>query len=166
MERSYYKQARDKALKDYKEISRQIHELNLRKGQLRETILALNSLCSRLPHVESLVLSNAIRVVYATTTRFLSAIEVKGKLEDLGYNVSRFKNPLASIHTALERMAKTDELSKREDEDEKKFEAGKKLKKPPVEIRHSEADSALAVMRTGDEDKADETEDKSLGHSR
>jgi hypothetical protein len=162
MERSYYKEARDKALKDYKEISRQIHELNLRKGQLRETIMALNSLCSRLPNVESLSLSNAIRVVYATATRFLSAIEVKGKLEDLGYNVSRFKNPLASIHTALERMAKTDELSKRTDEDIKKFEAGKKLKKPPIDVQSSS--SALAVI--SDEDKADEADDKSLGQSR
>jgi hypothetical protein len=165
MERSYYKQARDKALKDYREISRQIHELNLRKGQLRETITALNSLCSRLPNVESLSLSNAIRVVYATANRFLTPIEVKGKLEDLGYNVSRFKNPLASIHTALERMAKTDELSKREDEDEKKFEAGKKLKKPPVEVQSSGGDAALAAMGIGDEDKEDKTDDQSLGQS-
>ena len=137
MDQAFYKQALAKAFKDYAELVQQLHELNLRKAQLTETIRALNSLCSKPPSVNSLSLSDAIRLVFANSGQFMTPLEVRGRLKEFGYDLSKFKNPLASIHTALERMAEAEELSRGEDEDQKSFEAGDKLKKPPLEIEHS-----------------------------
>jgi hypothetical protein len=66
------------------------------------------------------------------SNRPLSAIEIRSKLTDLGFNLDQFSNPLASIHTALTRMGETNELTLVEKGDEKKkFMPGPEMKSIP-----------------------------------
>jgi hypothetical protein len=132
---SYYRSALDKAVSDLAELNKKEHEIMVRKAQLRETVKALRALCGDLPDVNSLNLSDAIRLVFSGASEPMTAIEVRTKLQELGYEVTKLNNPLAHIHTAIKRMVDAEEiLWHGEDEDMKKlFEPGEKLKTPALE---------------------------------
>jgi hypothetical protein len=124
-----YKLALDKAIADLDALTMKEREIALRKAQLRETIKALSALCGRLPDINAFSLSDAIRLVISSASEGLSPIEIRGKLTGMGYDLSKYKNPLASIHTALNRMVETEEIVYMPDEDEK-VEAGENMKSP------------------------------------
>src|SRR5262249_44837758 len=76
----------------------------VRKAQLRETLKALRPLVtSHVVDVNSLSLADAIRLVISSAGKPLSTLAIRDRLEDLDYELNKLKNPLASIHTALER---------------------------------------------------------------
>lgn len=105
----------------------------IRKAQLRETLKALGPLITpNTLDVSSLSLSDALRLVIASAGRALSTLEFKSRLQDLGYPLEKFENPMASIHTALSRMYEAGELTKNTPEGEKKtFGPGPELKPVP-----------------------------------
>jgi hypothetical protein len=80
--------------------------------------------------ISSLSLADAIRLVIHSTERGITAKEIRGKLDDLGYDLSKHENPLASIHTAAKRMIDTEELIWVDDHN-KKLSAGPELKPVP-----------------------------------
>ena len=121
----------DAALADYFAVQNQIRELEMRKGQLSDTCRALYALCSKIPDMNSLSLSDAIRTVFKNTERSHTAVEVRGKLQEMGYDLSKHKNALASIHTALSRMVEADELRSVEDKERTALLAGENLKEVP-----------------------------------
>jgi hypothetical protein len=137
MESSSYKSALQKAQADWAELTRQEAGIAVRKAQLKRTIKALAALCSELPDISAMSLADAIRLVIASTTEALSVIEIRGKLNEIGYDLSKFKTPLASIHTAVNRMVESEELihiPDAEDDTDKKVEAGKNLKAPFLSV--------------------------------
>jgi len=121
------------AWNELNEIASKEKEFAYRKAILNDTVTALKPLIfKRTWDINSLTLSDAIRWVFKTAKRSLTALEVRSKLTDLGYNLDQFDNPLANIHTALTRMGDTNELSKIENEGKKKaFEPTPDLKPVP-----------------------------------
>jgi len=140
--------------KQLQEIIEQEKQLAFKKAQLRETMKALAPLFNPKPtDISSFTLPNAIRLIVRSAGKPLSALEFKSKLEDLGYPLDKFENPLASIHTALKRMTEAEELALVPDK-KKKFEPGPELKPTPeTTTPNAEAISALIF---NEQDKQDE----------
>lgn len=109
-------------------------------------------------------LSNAVRFIFNSlepgSDRGLTAMEVRSKLQDLGYDLTKYENPLASIHTCVRRMIETDELKlmeSNEDEKKKKFEPGPELKQVPQDA--GQAQGILSRIFAGEQNQAIEAED-------
>jgi hypothetical protein len=134
---------------ELQEIKKQEHDLAVRKAQLTKTVNALYPLVfSDMPEINTLSLPNAIRLVISGAERPLSAGDMKTKLEDLGFDLTKFDNPLANIHTAMKRMAESDELVY-VDGDRKRVTAGPELK-PAPDAAPSNWEAAMAgLMQEG-----------------
>jgi hypothetical protein len=109
--------------------------LTLKKAQLKNTIDALFPLAfpeaASGPDIANMSLANAIRlVVQSSGGRAVTVKEVRGKLQDLGFDLAKYENPLASIHTAARRMVESEELTWVDDEG-KKLQAGPEMKNIP-----------------------------------
>jgi hypothetical protein len=130
-----YREALDRIWKELADIKEQKQELALREAQLNETLKALLPITGFWKaDIKEYTLSNAVRFIFngLEPDRSLSAIQVRTKLEDLGYDLSGYENPLANIHTCIRRMLDTEELIPVETEDKKKsFEPGPELKPVP-----------------------------------
>ena len=127
---SPYKKALTKAVSEWNNLTRQERKIAVRKAQLKETIRALQTLCSDPPDINALSLSDAIRLMIRSTQGGLSRTGIRDKLDEMGYDLKKFKNPMASIHTAADRMVESGEFVKMAS-DEKKLEAGPELKSIP-----------------------------------
>jgi hypothetical protein len=125
-----YLKALLKAWGELDQIKETKKQLAYRESKLNETVAALKPLVFKQTwDINMLTLSDAIRFVFSSAKRSLTAVAVRTKLEDLDYNLSQFDNPLATIHTALKRMGDTNELVLVENDDKKKvFEPGPDLK--------------------------------------
>lgn len=128
-----YRIALWKAVDELGDLQRQEQELTVRKARIKQTIDALWSLAypGEPEDVSSMTLANAIRLIINSTGRAVTVKEIRSRLNDIGFDLSKYGNPLASIHTAASRMIATEELVYVEDEDEKKLAAGPELKPVP-----------------------------------
>jgi hypothetical protein len=117
---------------ELKELTEQERDIAIRKAQLRKSFNALFPLAfpGEKLDVNTLTLPDAIRLLMASTGRPLSALDIQTKLEDIGYDVSKFDQPLANIQTAMKRMLDSEELTRFTD-DNKKVVPGPELKAPP-----------------------------------
>lgn len=104
-----YKRALDAACREYEDVARQRAELDKRLAQLHETIGALTRLCGYTPTVPW-GLTDACRVVVARAERSMSALEVRERLEAIGFDLSKYSSDLAAIHTVLKRLNRAGEL--------------------------------------------------------
>jgi hypothetical protein len=121
------------AFTELQELKQEERRIAIRKAQLHETLKALGPLVSSTTvDISTMSLADAIRLVVRSAGRPVNAIEIRSRLKDLGYNLDRFENPLASIHTALNRMQEAEELKEAEwdgsEKKTKKFEPGPELK--------------------------------------
>jgi len=125
-----YWQAISQAFAELNDLKQKEKEILVRKAQLNQTLAALWPLVtSRMIDISSFSLANAIRFIINSSGRSVSAMDVRSKLKDWNYDLSQFENPLASIHTAMNRMLEAGEITKVESEDgKKKFEAGPEIK--------------------------------------
>jgi hypothetical protein len=144
-----YKAALDKAQADWDALTLKEQEIAVRKAQLKDTIIALSALCSELPDINALSLSDAIRLMISSTSGGVSRVGIRDRLEELGYDLKKFKNPMASIHTAVDRMVESGEFNKMPD-NEKNVEPGPELKPIPG---LSSSLKALADMAKEDENE-------------
>jgi len=121
------------AMRELENIEAKEKEFAYRKAILSDTVTALRPLIfKRAWDISDLSLTDAIRWIFKGSKRPLSALDVRTKLTDLGYNLEQFDNPLANIHTALTRMGETNEITKIESEGKKKtFEPTSELKSVP-----------------------------------
>jgi hypothetical protein len=119
------------AYEELKKIKVQKRELTIREAQLTKTVNALYPIVfPETPDINTMSLPDAIRLIIAGCDRPLSAYDMRTKLEDLGFDLAKFENPLANIHTAMNRMSESGELV-HVDGDKKRVEAGPNLKPPP-----------------------------------
>jgi hypothetical protein len=141
-------------LEAWKELNKLVEDekqIAVRKAQLRDTMKALAPLVS--PEgfpvdIAAMSLANAIRLVIRSAGRPVNALEIRSRLNDLGYNLGQHENPMASIHTALRRMEENDEVKPSEwdgEDKKKKFEPGPELK-APQDTGKSEWDAAVAGL--------------------
>ena len=110
-----FKAALQKARLELALVEAEQRRLSQRKAQLLQSIAALAPLVGEVPQGD-VGLSDAMRTVMSTAalahsdTRF-TAKKVRQLLSDMNFDLSKFKNPLASIHTAMNRMQAMGELS-------------------------------------------------------
>lgn len=103
------------------QIEAEQQRLAQEKSQLLKSIEALTPLLSEKPTQESLTLADSIRTVIASHdmnhpgTIFTPTV-VRDMLAEMGFDFSPYSNHMASIHTALRRMANAGELETVEDE--------------------------------------------------
>lgn len=103
-----YRRALDEATREYETLTKQRAELDQRIAHLAQSIGHLTRLCGLVPTVPW-GLTDACRMVLKAAGHPLSAVEVRAQLEALGFDLSRYTNDLAAIHTILKRLTESGE---------------------------------------------------------
>ena len=98
-----YRRALDAATREYEVLLAERTRIDARIGQLAQTIGSLMRLCHLQPTV-SWGLTDACRSVLQAAGHPLTAIEVRDQLQAMGFDVARYANDLAAIHTVLKRL--------------------------------------------------------------
>ena len=98
-----YRRALDAAVKEYEALGRQRAEIDARLSQLTQSISTLTRLCGLVPTVPW-GLTDACRTVLRNAGVPLSPIELRDRLASIGFDLSRYSNDLAAIHTVLRRL--------------------------------------------------------------
>lgn len=99
-----YRRALDAALREYETLTAERAKLDSRIAQLAHTIGNLTRLCGLTPTVPW-GLSDACRIVLkAAAGQPLTASDVRGHLDAIGFDLTRYANELAAIHTTLKRL--------------------------------------------------------------
>jgi len=106
-----------KATKRKNDITLELHRLNSELIRLRRTITALAAMCSESPGMDSLGITDMCMEVMESTPFSLNTQEVVDRLEELGFDIKAQKNPNASVHAILSRLAKNEKITKFEDGD-------------------------------------------------
>ena len=119
MSKDDYRRALDAACREYERLTAERAQLDARISQLQHSIAALTKLCGFEPTVP-LGLTDACRLVLRNASSPLTALEVRDRLISIGVDVTRYSNPLASIHTVLKRMRESGELVEREREEDER----------------------------------------------
>jgi hypothetical protein len=104
-----YRSALDAAVREYEKLGEQRREIDERLAQLAQTIGTLNRLCGLVPTV-FWGLTDACRVVLKGFGRPMAPLEVRDRLLAIGFDLSKYANSLAAIHTVLKRLAEAGEV--------------------------------------------------------
>jgi predicted nuclease with TOPRIM domain len=113
-----------KMMKELEELDSRRDELNTRIAHVRNSVLALSPLVGEKPedvkekylHLfpdlipSDVGLTDAVRKVLQSYDRFLSPKLVRIALQKTGYDIDRYSNILASIHTILKRLVESGEV--------------------------------------------------------
>lgn len=122
---NHYRTALFTAWNELSELQEDEKRLIVKKARLKSTCDALWPLAfpdDEYPDINSMTLADAIRLMvqcYCTPERSINIKEIRAKLQDIGYDLSKYKNALASIHTAANRMVDAEELMWVDDEGNK-----------------------------------------------
>ncbi|HYV07536.1 MAG TPA: hypothetical protein VFB82_23275 [Blastocatellia bacterium] len=100
------------------ELEEEVIGINERIAKLTETEASLSRLCGEKPTLPRMELSFvgvgpalAVREVVKSSNVALTPMEVRDRIVAGGFDVAQHNNPMASIHTALKRLASTPEVS-------------------------------------------------------
>jgi hypothetical protein len=87
-------------------------ELEIEVAKLRETVIALGRMFGeQFDEADELGLTDAIRQIFmAQPQTYLTAQNVRDRLEFLGFSLEKYGNALASIHTVIKRLVEKDEI--------------------------------------------------------
>jgi hypothetical protein len=105
-----YRGALDAAVREYETLGEQRREIDQRLAQLAHTIGTLNRLCGFTPNV-FWGLTDACRLVLRGAGHPMTPIEVRERLEAMGFDLSKYSSSLAAIHTVLKRLRAAGELA-------------------------------------------------------
>jgi hypothetical protein len=105
-----YRRALDAAVREYEQALAERTALDGRLAQLQQTINTLSRLCGLQPTVPW-GLTDACRTILRNAARPLTAIEVRDRLASIGFDLGRYANPLAAIHTVLKRLTAAGDVS-------------------------------------------------------
>jgi hypothetical protein len=104
-----YRQALDAAIREYETLGAQRREIDERLEQLAQTIGTLNRLCGFVSTVQW-GLTDACRVVLKNAGQAMTAMEVRDRLESIGFDLAKYANSLAAVHTVLKRLNQSQEV--------------------------------------------------------
>ena len=104
-----YRHALDAAVREYEALGEQRREIDKRLAQLAQTIGTLNRLCGFTPTV-FWGLTDACRVVLRGAGHAMTPVDVRDRLEAIGFDLSKYTNSLAAIHVVLKRLKEAREL--------------------------------------------------------
>ena len=119
MDDAAYKEMLDQAKADYCALQEKMGEclkeqqhLEKRIVGIRETIVALSNLLGEeFVEEDALGLTDAIRQAFKTAVGPMAPTDVRGRLEQLGYDISKYGNVMASVHSVLNRLVQRREVA-------------------------------------------------------
>jgi len=104
-----YRAALAAAIKEYEALGEQRRDIDKRLAQLAQTIGTLSRLLGLTPTVP-MGLTDAIRLVVRGAGVPMTPVDVRDRLHAIGFDVSKYANDLAAVHTILKRLNQTGEL--------------------------------------------------------
>jgi hypothetical protein len=104
-----YKRALETAIREYEALGQQRQDIDKRLAEVAQTISSLSRLCGLVPTVP-LGLTDACRLIVRGAGVPVTPTEVRDRLHTLGFDLSKYSNELAAIHTILKRLNEAGEL--------------------------------------------------------
>jgi hypothetical protein len=105
-----YRRALAAAIEESRRLSVERQRIDARLSELAETIGTLSRLCGLTPTVPW-GLADACRTVLRNAGQPMSPAEVRDRLTIIGFDLSRYSNALAALHTTLKRLVEAGELA-------------------------------------------------------
>lgn len=103
-----YKRALDAAVREYEDLGQQRAVLDARLTQLAQSIGTLCKLCGLVPSMPW-GLTDACRTILRNAGIPMSPTEVRDRLSGIGFDLTKYANELAAIHTVLRRLNESGE---------------------------------------------------------
>ena len=104
-----YRKALEAASREYETLGDKRREIDQRLAELAHTIGTLARLLGLTPTVP-MGLTDAIRLVVRGAGVPMTPVEVRDRLQAIGFDVSKYVNDLAAVHTILKRLNESGEL--------------------------------------------------------
>ena len=104
-----YRVALQTAVREYEELGIRRREIDRRLSELAQTIGTLSKLLGYTPTVP-LGLTDAIRLVMRGAGLPMTPIDVRDRLQGMGFDMAKYTNDLAAVHTILKRLNDAGEL--------------------------------------------------------
>lgn len=138
-EQSDYRRTLETATAELSGLIEEAEELDDRRDKLTNRISALRDIVFALSNVlgidpkltypelypESIEpetgFTDAIREVLKSSNKYLSPVDIRNELRERGFNLMKYRNPLAAIHQILKRLAIGNEIEKHPDEEKKLY---------------------------------------------
>jgi hypothetical protein len=98
-----YRRALATAIREYEALGQQRQEIDKRLAEVMQTIGTLSRLCGLVPTVP-MGLTDACRLVVRGAGVPLTPADVRQRLQSIGFDLSKYQNDLAAIHTILKRL--------------------------------------------------------------
>jgi hypothetical protein len=104
-----YRRALESATREYEGLGAKRQAIDKRLAELAQTIGTLSKLLGLTPTVP-LGLTDAIRLVVRGAGVPMTPTEIRDRLRGIGFDVSKYANELAAVHTILKRLNESGEL--------------------------------------------------------
>ena len=104
-----YRRALDAAAREYEALGDKRREIDQRLAELAQSMTTLSRLLGLTPTVP-LGLTDAVRLVVRGAGVPMTPVEVRDRLVGVGFDVSKYVNELAAVHTILKRLNEAGEL--------------------------------------------------------
>jgi hypothetical protein len=98
-----YRRALKAAIAEYEKLLADRERVNRRLAELQETISSLMRLCGYTPTVPW-GLTEACRAVLLRAEDPMTPVAIRDRLRAIGFDLTRYANELAAIHTTLKRL--------------------------------------------------------------
>ena len=105
-----YRRALDAAIAESRRLTAERQRIDGRLGELAESIGTLSRLCGLAP-TAPWGLTDACRTVLRNAGGPMTAADVRDRLAVIGFDLSRYDNALAALHTTLKRLAEAGEVA-------------------------------------------------------
>ncbi len=112
MTQSPYRAALDAALREYETLLQQKADVDARLAQVAESVGTLTRLCGYASTV-AYGLTEACKTSLRCAAAPMTPLEVRDRLQSTGFDINRYSNPLAAIHTVLRRLTESGEARRR-----------------------------------------------------
>ena len=104
-----YRRALDAATREYEALGAQRQDIDRRLAELAQTIGTLMRLLGLTPTVP-LGLTDAVRLIVRGGGVPMTPLEVRDRLRGMGFDLSKYVNDAAAVHTILKRLNESGEL--------------------------------------------------------
>jgi len=104
-----YRRALATAIREYEALGQQRQDVDRRLAEVAQTIGTLSRLCGLIPTVP-LGLTDACRLVVRGAGVPVTPADVRQRLQSIGFDLTRYVNDLAAIHTILKRLNESGEM--------------------------------------------------------
>jgi len=112
MSQPSYRAALDAAVREYETLLQQKADVDARLAQVAESVGTLTRLCGYTPTV-AYGLTEGCKTSLRCAAAPMTPLEVRDRLQSTGFDINRYSNPLAAIHTVLRRLTESGEVRRR-----------------------------------------------------